>query len=421
MAFRALLFVTLLLGSQVCANAGPTFEQHLQKTGNSKFQQLLKSLGVTIGDSKITGTMLVPSDKAIADFAKKMGLTEKELLARPALVDQLLAYHFMPQYAINSTANIPAHGTTKSTKGISGDASYIWRVYRDPKSDKAWVQDTQGNNVTLGKPAMVNKMAIIPVDSLLMSGAYFPNIEDALKYYPQWKAAYEFYRKHGGGINLSGGSSFFVPNNEAFKKSQQAIAALNAQQAADTLKYHVATPAVSFPQPNAKSNELATQLAGKMLKLEYTPSTLPQPWSRKGKEAVQLVAVVPESGSKAKLDIYNIFVGKNILHGVDGLLTPAATAASATSTAKRAAPAPASGRRMLLARALLQNWVGTNYPSFNEATMGYYQGYPTIFRQQDIKSALRAAQDGSADNWGAGWDPYMAPQSGCFNCGMFGY
>lgn len=33
--------------------------------------------------------------------------------------------------------------------------------------------------------------------------------------------------------------------------------------------------------------------------------------------------------------------------------------------------------------------------------------YPTIFRQQDIKSALRAAQDGSADDWGAGWDPYM--------------
>lgn len=105
---------------QVSANAGSTFEQHLQKTGNTKFLQLLKSLGVTIGDSKITGTMLVPSDKAIADFAKKMGLTEKELLARPGLVDQLLAYHFMPQYAINSTANIPAHGTTKSTKGISG-------------------------------------------------------------------------------------------------------------------------------------------------------------------------------------------------------------------------------------------------------------------------------------------------------------
>lgn len=39
-------------------------------------------------------------------------------------------------------------------------------------------------------------------------------------------------------------------------------------------------------------------------------STLPQPWTRKGKEAVQLVAVVPESGSKAKLDIYNIYVGK---------------------------------------------------------------------------------------------------------------
>jgi hypothetical protein len=32
------------------------------------------------------------------------------------------------------------------------------------------VQDTQGNNVTLGKPAMVNKMAVIPVDGVLMNG-----------------------------------------------------------------------------------------------------------------------------------------------------------------------------------------------------------------------------------------------------------
>jgi hypothetical protein len=100
--------------------ASPTFEEHLQKSGNTKFLQLLKSLNVTIGDRKITGTMLVPSDKAIADFAKKMGLTEQELLARPGLVDQLLSYHFMPQYALNSTANIPAKAKG-FTKGISGE------------------------------------------------------------------------------------------------------------------------------------------------------------------------------------------------------------------------------------------------------------------------------------------------------------
>jgi hypothetical protein len=62
---------------------------------------------------------------------------------------------------------------------------------------------------------------------------------------------------------------------------------------------------------------------------------------------------------------------QNVLHGVDSLLTPAAAAAA--STAKRTTT-PSSGRRMLLSRALLQNWVGTNYPAFNEATMGYYQG-----------------------------------------------
>jgi hypothetical protein len=57
---------------------------------------------------------------------------------------------------------------------------------------------------------------------------------------------------------------------------------------------------------------------------------------------------------------------QNILHGVDGLLTPA----SSTSAAKSAAP----GRRLLQARALQQDWVGTQYPAFNEATLGYYQG-----------------------------------------------
>jgi hypothetical protein len=101
-------------------HASPTFEEHLQKTGNTKFLQLLKALNISIGDRKITGTMLVPSNKAIDAFVKNMGLTEQELLARPGLVDQLLSYHFMPGYAINSTANIPANAKG-FTKGISGE------------------------------------------------------------------------------------------------------------------------------------------------------------------------------------------------------------------------------------------------------------------------------------------------------------
>jgi hypothetical protein len=64
--------------------------------------------------------MLVPSNKALDMFSNKMGLTEQALLARPGLVDDLLSYHFMPGYAINSTANIPAN-TMGFTKGISGE------------------------------------------------------------------------------------------------------------------------------------------------------------------------------------------------------------------------------------------------------------------------------------------------------------
>jgi hypothetical protein len=63
-----------------------------------------------------------------------------------------------------------------------------------------------------------------------------------------------------------------IAGNAAFKKSEKAVAALNAQQAADTLRYHVASPATSFPQAKSKPNELTTQLAGQRLKLEYTPA-----------------------------------------------------------------------------------------------------------------------------------------------------
>jgi hypothetical protein len=59
---------------------------------------------------------------------------------------------------------------------------------------------------------------------------------------------------------------------------------------------------------------------------------------------------------------------QSILHGVDGLLTPAA---APTSAAKRNTPA---GRRILLGRALQQDWVGTQYPAYNQAALGYYQG-----------------------------------------------
>jgi hypothetical protein len=63
-----------------------------------------------------------------------------------------------------------------------------------------------------------------------------------------------------------------LADNAAFDKSKAAVAALTAQQAAETLRYHVASPATAFPQTNLKANELATQLAGKRLKLEYTPT-----------------------------------------------------------------------------------------------------------------------------------------------------
>ncbi len=45
------------------------------------------------------------------------------------------------------------------------------RFYKDPKTNKAWLLDMQGNKVPLKQqPVVFGNLTIVPVDTVLMSG-----------------------------------------------------------------------------------------------------------------------------------------------------------------------------------------------------------------------------------------------------------
>lgn len=53
----------------------------------------------------------------------------------------------------------------------AGEVHYIVRFYKDPKSNRAWLQDMQGNKVPLKQLQVVfGNLTIVPVDKVLMSG-----------------------------------------------------------------------------------------------------------------------------------------------------------------------------------------------------------------------------------------------------------
>jgi hypothetical protein len=53
---------------------------------------------------------------------------------------------------------------------LAGDVNYVWRVQKDG-SGKVSIVDAQNNSIPVSKPPeVINKLAIIPVDSVIMSG-----------------------------------------------------------------------------------------------------------------------------------------------------------------------------------------------------------------------------------------------------------
>jgi len=74
---------------------------------NDKFRQMLKAVSV---DDKalaaMNGVLLAPSDAAVDSLAASMGMTTKELLGKPLLVDRITSYHFMPAIKVTKAEKI---------------------------------------------------------------------------------------------------------------------------------------------------------------------------------------------------------------------------------------------------------------------------------------------------------------------------
>lgn len=53
----------------------------------------------------------------------------------------------------------------------AAEPNYIVRFFKDRSTNKAWLQDMQGNKVPLNRQAVVEgNLTLVPVDKVLMSG-----------------------------------------------------------------------------------------------------------------------------------------------------------------------------------------------------------------------------------------------------------
>lgn len=76
---------------------------------SAKFKQMLSTVGV---DDKaiqaMNGILLAPSDAAVDSFASSMGMTLPQLLNNKLLVDQVTAYHFLPDVKVDKNFKSPS-------------------------------------------------------------------------------------------------------------------------------------------------------------------------------------------------------------------------------------------------------------------------------------------------------------------------
>lgn len=179
-------------------------------------------------------------------------------------------------------------------------------------------------------------------------------------------------------------------------------------------------------------------------------------WS-KGKSAPSPVATVgltatgltagSSSSSKAAVKVFNVFAGRDVMHGIDRVLLlppqpasdkPAAgsgSAAEKAATANKKASTAAAPKRLLLqqdnsaAAFAAQNAPGAQ-PSYlqRNTQSGFLSDNPALtFGAQNTAQALRAATDGQG-KWdrylwyaGANDDGFQQPinkANPCYNCGF---
>lgn len=105
-------------------------------------------------------------------------------------------------------------------------------------------------------------------------GNYFKSVDAALKHYPFWSTAAELVARAGLASTLSaasGSHTLLLPGNAGFKPVEASLAAANASQLGELLRFHVLPGGVRNVPRGFKDGRLPTLLAGQSVNVRVLP------------------------------------------------------------------------------------------------------------------------------------------------------
>ncbi|KAF6261444.1 hypothetical protein COO60DRAFT_785857 [Scenedesmus sp. NREL 46B-D3] len=351
--------------------------------------KLLNSLDITEQNIPSTASMTVfiPSNKAVAAFLSRLGMSEDEFVKRKELVDLVTAYHIIPGFQAKGAWDIPRNPTL----AVTADVNYVLRFYRN--SSAAWVKDAQGKEALLEQPPLqFGRISVIPINRVLLSGGYFFGGQAALGHYPQWSRAFAF-------ATAAGSPTAAVGNGESRCWCQ----ALSAEAKAAHVLYSATAPAKHIPSQLAASGSIETLLPNHYLRVQMTPGAAGQP---------PVVKFTPEAGPSASVTIYNIYVGRGIFQGVDRVLSPK-LAGQGIADVKR--PKQMAGLRSLLEAqdgpaASGRSLLAANY-------YGFHQSSANTLAASNTAAAIADAANGRIPaNYATRYGSAMTKAVNCYNC-----
>jgi len=323
----AAMIAALMCCSAVQA-APPSITDVLEKNGYTLFTAFLKAVGA-YDKAKMQRkiTVLAPTDEAIKTFLSKMGMTTQDALARPGMLDAILSYHIIPYVKGTSSRLEVGKPVIAGTGNPKETVEFI-----KGKDGSVIVTDLQDNEAKVVKADMDAGLGIVHgIDKVLMNDRVYFTLADALAGNKQWDTLTGAAKSSGFVSALKDPKTsitLFAPNNGAFKAVPN-LGSLPKETVVGVLKYH-AVPGYKEIK-DLKSGESLGTLDGNK-KVTVTVNTKNE---TKG-IVIRSVFIAPESGSKGRavsIGRPNIWAGKSIIHGVNGVLLPAA-GASATSGRK---------------------------------------------------------------------------------------
>ncbi|KAI8467505.1 MAG: hypothetical protein J3K34DRAFT_430239 [Monoraphidium minutum] len=232
--------------------------------------------GAMARDPKTTATMLCPTDKAVAAFASDMGLTLDGLLARPALADQIIAYHIAPLTRARASAlkggraNVSAAAAGAfSSYAVSGDPHYLLRFSKDAKTGGVVVTDAQGRAArVVDEDADAGRSVLHGVDRVLMSGEYFPTLQAFAAFYAKNFSALATALNTSAAAGGRFSGTLFAPVDAAFAAAGKALPK-GEPQLKGVLRYAQLPGVHLYPYGFNTSTAYATLLPGHTLSVKY--------------------------------------------------------------------------------------------------------------------------------------------------------